>query len=258
VSIDGRTVLITGAAGGIGAATARRLAAHGARLVLLDVEREALISLGAELGGRAIAIPCDVTQEAQLMAAVRNARDRFGTIDVVIANAALDAIAPVAEMPAAIFDRVIEVNLLGTYRTVRSALPALPTSDGYILIISSLGAVIPPPYQSAYAASKAGLAAFGDSLRLELRASGTRVGVLYFGAVDTEHFRRGMAHPLMQRANARIPKSFTRPAPVEDAAAAIERAVDRRARRAVFPRSNAPMLWAPKAFQRMAERWISS
>ena len=256
--VEGRTVLITGAAGGIGAAAARLLAAHGARLVLIDIDREGIVSLATELGDAAVAVPADITSEVQVQEAVDTARDQFGGIDVVVANAAVDAVAPVAEMEPAVFDRVVEVNLLGTYRTVRAALPAMADRSGYVLIINSLGAVIPPPFQSAYAASKAGLVGFADSLRLELRGSGTRVGMLYFGAVDTEHFRTGMSHPLMQRANARLPKSFIRPAPVDDAAAAIERAIDRRSRRAVFPRSNAPMLWAPRAFQRLAERWISS
>ncbi|MGH2380902.1 MAG: hypothetical protein ACRDG7_06730 [Candidatus Limnocylindria bacterium] len=79
------------------------------------------------------------------------------------------------------------------------------------------------------------------------------MGVLYFGAVDTEHFRTGMAHPIMQRANARIPKSLTRPSTVDDAAGAIERVIERRTRRAVFPRSNLPMLWAPKMIQRVTD-----
>ncbi|MBA2556255.1 MAG: hypothetical protein H0V12_02745 [Chloroflexi bacterium] len=82
--------------------------------------------------------------------------------------------------------------------------------------------------------------AFADSLRLELRGSGATVGQLYFGAVDTEHFRTSMAHPLMERAQRRIPKTFVQPASVEDAAAAIQRAIERRSRRAVFPRSKRP------------------
>lgn len=111
---------------------------------------------------------------------------------------------------------------------------------------------------AALAASKAGVVAFADSLRLELRGSGATVGQLYFGAVDTEHFRTSMAHPLMERAQRRIPKTFVQPASVEDAAAAIQRAIERRSRRAVFPRSNALLVWAPQIMQRMVERRISN
>jgi NAD(P)-dependent dehydrogenase (short-subunit alcohol dehydrogenase family) len=257
-SMTGRVVMITGAAGGVGSATARLLAARGARLVLVDVRDDDLEAVAADLGDNALAASADITDIGQLDEVVRAALVRFGGIDVVVANAAIDAYASVAEIEPTIFDRVVEVNLLGTFRTVRTALPAMAGRHGHILIINSLGSIIAPPFLSAYAASKAGLAAFADSLRLELRGSGTTVGTLYFGAVDTEHFRTGMAHPLMQRANARIPKSLTSPSTVDDAAAAIERVIERRTRRAVFPRSNLPMLWAPKMIQRVTERWISN
>lgn len=258
MDIRGRTIMLTGAAGGVGAATARLLAARGANLVLVDVQEGTLAALARELGDPAMAAPADITDLPRLEAAVATARDRFGGIDVVVANAAVDAIAPIREIEPETFDRVVEVNLLGTFRTVRAALPAMGGRDGHILIVNSLGSIVAPPFQSAYAASKAGLAAFADSLRLELRGSETTVGMLYFGAIDTEHFRTGMAHPLMQRATARVPKSFTKAASPEDGAAAIARAIERRSRRDVFPRVNRPMLWAPKAMQRLAERWISN
>jgi NAD(P)-dependent dehydrogenase (short-subunit alcohol dehydrogenase family) len=258
VDLAGRTVLLTGAAGGIGAAAARRLAAAGCRLALVDIDRDRLEDLREEIGDLAIAAPADVSDLGQMEAAVAAAMDRFGQVSVVVANAAVDAIAPVSEIEPAAFDRVVEVNLLGTYRTVRAALPSVRAERGHILVINSLGSIVPPPFQSAYAASKAGISAFADSLRLELRGSGTTVGQLYFGAVDTDHFRAGMSHPLMERANRRIPKSFTRPDQPHDAAAAIQRAIEQRSRRSVFPRSNAPLLWAPQIIQRMVERRISN
>jgi len=258
MEIRGQTILLTGAAGGIGGAAARLLAARGARLVLVDVDDGPLATLSGELGDAALAVPADITDLSQLEEAVAAARDRFGGIDIVVANAAIDAIASVREIEPGTFDRVVEVNLLGTFRTVRAALPAMNARNGHILIINSLGSIVAPPFQSPYAASKAGLAALADSLRLELRGSGTTIGTLYFGAVDTEHFRTGMAHPLMQRANARVPKSFTKAASADEAAAAVARAIERRSRRDVFPGLNRPMLWAPKAMQRLAERWIST
>jgi len=258
VDIAGRTIMLTGAAGGVGAATARLLVARGANVVLVDVQAGPLAALAAELGDSAVGVAADITDLVRIEQAVATAQDRFGGIDVVVANAAVDAIAPISEIVPETFDRVVEVNLLGTFRTVRAALPAMEGRSGHILIINSLGSIVAPPYQSAYAASKAGLAAFADSLRLELRGSGATVGMLYFGAIDTEHFRTGMAHPLMQRVQARVPKSFTKAASADQGAAAIARAIRRRSRRDVFPRVNRPMLWAPKAMQRMAERWIST
>lgn len=256
--LTARTVLLTGAAGGIGAAAARTLAMAGSRLILIDIDRDRLEALREEIGDAAIAISADISDLKQMEAAVAAGLARFGSLSVVVANAAIDAYAPISEMDPTAFDRIIQVNLLGTHRTVRAALPALRDERGHILIINSMGSIVPPPFMSAYAASKAGISAFADSLRLELRGSGTTVGQLYFGAIDTEHFRTGMSHPLMQRANKRIPRSFMKASSAEDAAAAIERAIRRRSRRAVFPRSNAPLLWAPQIIQRLMERRISN
>jgi NAD(P)-dependent dehydrogenase (short-subunit alcohol dehydrogenase family) len=258
MKLAGRTVLLTGAAGGIGAAAARRLAAVGARLILVDTDRERLERLGQEIGGAALAVPADVTDLREMQDAVE-AGERLGQpVSVVVANAAIDAIGPISEIDPTLFDRVVEVNLLGTFRTVRAALPHLIAEGGHILLINSMGSIVSPPFQAAYAASKAGVAAFADSLRIELRGTGVTVGQLYFGAIDTEHFRTGMAHPLMRRAIRRIPRSFTKAVPPESAAYALQRAIERRARRVAFPGSNAVVLWAPQLIGRAIESRISN
>lgn len=258
MNLSGRTVLLTGAAGGIGAATARELAAAGCRLVLLDVEAAGLEAVARDLGEIAIAVRADVTDLAQVESAVAAGRDRFGPIGVVIANAAIDEIAPIAEIDPAAFDRVVAVNLGGAFRTVRAALSDIVAERGHVLLVNSLGSLVPPPYQAAYAASKAGISALADSLRIELRDSRATVGQIYFGAVDTEHFRAGMGHPLMQRANRRIPASFTKPAPVADAARAVRSAIERRKRTVAFPGSGRPLLLAPQLIRPMVERRIST
>lgn len=259
MELRGRTVLLTGAAGGIGSAIARELAGVGCSLVLVDIDAEGLEAVQREIGESSLAVPADVTDLGQLEAAVAAGRDRFGAaVSVVIANAAIDAIAPLSEIEPAAFDRAVAVNLMGAFRTARAALPDLRAERGHILFVNSLGSVAPALYQAAYAASKAGIAAFADSLRIELRESGATVGQIYFGAVDTEHFRTGMAHPLMQRANRRIPKSFMKAASAADAAVAVRRAIERRSRTAVFPRSNAPLVWAPQLLRPLLERRIST
>jgi len=257
MELRGRTVLLTGAAGGIGAATARELAAAGCRLVLVDIDEARLEAIGTEIGEQAIAIRADVTDLAQLEAAVAAGRTRFGPISVVVANAAIDAIAPVATIDPADFDRVVAVNLTGTFRTIRAALSDVVAERGHILLVNSLGSIMPALYQAAYASSKAGISALADSLRVELRDSGATVGQMYFGAVDTDHFRTGMAHPLMQRANRRIPASFMKPASAAEAAIALRTSITRRKRTAVFPRSNRPLLWAPQLIRPLIERRIS-
>jgi NAD(P)-dependent dehydrogenase (short-subunit alcohol dehydrogenase family) len=256
--MNGRRVLLTGAAGGIGSATARRLAAHGARLALVDVDGDPLEALGADLGDAAATYRVDITDLTALERVVSDASSRWGGLDVVIANAGMDLIGPLAELSPAAFDRCIEVNVLGTWRTIRAALPAMRGPDGYVLVVSSGGVFLPPPFQGPYTASKAAMGALADTLRIELRESGTRVGVIYFGAVDTEHARRSINDPLMQRAIRRVPKSFLSYAPAAGAAEAIERAILRRARSAVFPRSNAPMMHLPGVAKRAMERWFNS
>jgi NAD(P)-dependent dehydrogenase (short-subunit alcohol dehydrogenase family) len=256
-AMDGRTVLLTGAANGIGAATARRLAANGARLALVDIDADPLEALGAELRDAAVTYSVDITDLAALEHVVSDATSRFGGLDVVIANAATDLIGPLADLPPEAFDRCIEVNVLGTWRTMRAALPAMRGRDGYVLVVSSGGVFVPPPFQGPYTASKAALGAMADTLRVELMGSGTRVGVIYFGSIDTEHARRSLSDPLMQRATRRVPKSFLRSVPADGAADAIERAILRRARSAVFPRSNAPMMHLPAFAKRYMERWFA-
>ncbi len=254
-----RTVLLTGAAGGIGSAIARELARQGCSLVLVDIDADGLDALQREMGGAAVAVTADVTDLAQLEAAVAAGRERFGgPVSVAIANAAMDAIAPLAEIEPAEFDRVVAVNLLGAFRTARAALPDVRTHDGNILFVNSMGSIMPAPYQAAYAASKAGISALADSLRIELRDSGATVGQIYFGAVDTEHFGTGMAHPLMVRATRRIPKSFMQASPPADAAVAARKAIEKRARTAVFPGSNRLMLSAPQLLRPMIERRLST
>jgi len=148
VSIAGKTVLITGAANGIGVASARRLAGAGAGIVLVDVERDKHRALADEIGPEAMAYVADVSDRAGLDAAVAAGVERFGGIDVVIAGAAIDAIGPVAELDDATFTRVIEVNLLGTWRTVRATLPQLRERRGYVLVVSSGSAVVQGPFEA--------------------------------------------------------------------------------------------------------------
>lgn len=239
VRLAGRSVLITGAADGIGAATARALVEGGASVVLVDIQAEKLHALEAELGRRALSFEADVTDEDALATAVAAGIERHGGIDVVVAGAAIDAIAPAGELDDATFTRIIEVNLLGTWRTVHATLAELRRRQGYLLVISSGSALVQGPYEGAYNASKAGIAALANTLRLEERRHGVSVGVAYFGLVATEHGLRSVNHPLMQDVFARAPRllrdAALRAAPVDAAATALVRGIERRARQIVFP-----------------------
>jgi NAD(P)-dependent dehydrogenase (short-subunit alcohol dehydrogenase family) len=240
--IRDKTVLLTGAARGIGADAARRLGARGARLGLVDRDAEELELRAAELAehSEVLALPADVTDTEALAGAVAATRERFGGIDVVIANAGISGEpAPVTTIDPAEFERVIEINLLGVWRTVRAALPDIVARRGYVLPIASVAAVVPCPLVAAYAASKHGVEGFADSMRMELAHTGTRVGVGYFSFIDTDMVRSAFADPAASVGLRALPGFLSRPVPVGAAGKAIVRGVERRANHVYAPR------WVP-------------
>src|SRR5918992_1502835 len=155
-SVKGKTVFITGAARGIGAESARRLAARGANVALAGLEPEELERVAAQCGANAAWFECDVTDWSALERAVQGAVERFGGIDVVMANAGIAPAGMTRSIDPAAFERTLEVNLLGVWRTVRTCLPHVIERQGYVLVIASLGAPPPPPGMSAYPGGKAG------------------------------------------------------------------------------------------------------
>jgi NAD(P)-dependent dehydrogenase (short-subunit alcohol dehydrogenase family) len=252
--IEGRTVLITGAARGIGAATARRLHRAGARVVLAGLEPELLEQLAGELGDRALAVEADVTEVDDLERAAEAALERFGGIDVAIANAGIAYVGALATAPVEQVERTLAVNLLGVWRTDRVVLPQILERKGYLLNISSLAAASHAPLMGPYAAAKAGVEALSDSLRVETSPTGARVGCAYFGFIDTDLVRGGMAHPAPRALQGLIPAALRRPLPVEVAAAAIERGIRRRASRVWAPSYVRGALLARGIVQPLSER----
>jgi len=234
--VRGKTVLITGAARGIGAETARRLAARGARLSLVGLEPELLESVAAECGDAAW-FEADVTNRDALDGAVEGTLDRFGGIDVVMANAGIGGLGTMRGMEPSGWERVIEVNLLGVYRTVHACLPHVIERRGYVLPVASMAAAVHTPGMSAYSAAKAGVEALADSLRGEVAHLGVDVGVAYYSWIDTDMVRGADARPAAQfmRSKVRGPagKTFT----VEEAGEATAAGIEARARRIVVPRS---------------------
>jgi NAD(P)-dependent dehydrogenase (short-subunit alcohol dehydrogenase family) len=234
--VAGRTVFVTGAARGIGAATARRLHAAGANVSLVGLEPDRLAALTDELGPRAAWFEADVTDYDAVRGAVEGTIARFGRIDVAIANAGIQFMGRMATMPREHFERTLEVNLLGTWRTDRAVLDEIVRNRGYLLNISSLSAASHTPLMGAYTASKAGVEAMTDCLRVELHHTGARVGCAYFGFIDTDLVKASFAHPSTVGLTATLPKFIADPAPLPLAIDAIERGVARRSAR----------LWAPR------------
>ena len=238
--VNGRTVFITGAARGIGAATAERLHGKGANVALVGLEPERLEALAARLGDRAAAFEADVTDFDALQRAVAGTVERFGGIDVAIANAGIAFPGALASSPIEQVERTLAVNLLGVWRTDRAVIEQITDRRGYLLNISSLSAVAHAPLMGPYTCAKAGVEALTDALRMETAPSGARVGCAYFGFIDTDLVRASYAQPSAALLNKQSPGFLRNPAPLSSAVDAIERGIERRA----------PRLWAP--------RWIGA
>jgi NAD(P)-dependent dehydrogenase (short-subunit alcohol dehydrogenase family) len=249
--ISGRRILITGAARGIGAATAKRLHARGAHLVLAGIEPDLLARTASECGD-ALAVVCDVRDREQVDAAVEAAVEHLHGLDVVIANAGVAAQLPLVGGDPDVFERTIEVNLLGVYYTLRAAGSHIAHPQGYALAISSLAAALHPPLLGAYCASKAGVEALADSLRIELASTGARVGVAYFSYLDTDMVRQGFDTAASKRLSETRAGRLS-VAPLDAGIDAIERGIARRARRVVAPRWVAAVLPARMLAQRVIE-----
>jgi NAD(P)-dependent dehydrogenase (short-subunit alcohol dehydrogenase family) len=250
-ALQGRRVLITGAARGIGAATARRLYQRGARVALAGIEPDLLAKVASECGDAA-ALACDVREREQVEAAVEAAVQQLGGLDVVIANAGIAAQLPIVGGDPTVFERTLAVNTLGVYYTLRAAGPHIAHPRGYALASSSLAAAVHPPLLGAYSASKAAVEALADALRIELASSGARVGVTYFAELDTDMTARGFGTEAARRVNAaRGP--WSRVTPLEVGIDAIERGIVRRSRRVVAPRWVAALLPVRMAVQRVVE-----
>ncbi|WP_354700940.1 SDR family oxidoreductase [Paraconexibacter sp. AEG42_29] len=193
-SMNGKVVLITGGARGVGAEVARRLRRQGAKLVLTDLDVEPLNALAAELGSdHVVGVVADVCDLASMEAAVAEGVERFGGIDVVMANAGIASYGSVLAVDPETFKRVLDVNVLGVFHTVRAALPSVIERQGYVLVVSSLAAYTASPGLAAYHASKAGAEYFANTLRLEVAHHGVDVGSAHMCWIDT---------PLVQDAKA--------------------------------------------------------
>jgi len=241
--ISGQVVLITGAARGIGAAAAKQLAAQGAKVALVGLEPDELAKVAAACGPDAAWFEADVTDTAAIETAVQGTVERFGGIDVVIANAGIGAGGSVRDIDPAAWERVIEVNLLGSWRTIRAALPHVIERRGYVLQIASVAALAHPPFMSAYCASKAGVEAFADCLRTEVAHLGIDVGVAYFSWIDTDMVRGADAHPGISGVRQKLGRGpLSKTYPLADVADAVARGIERRARHVMVPSSIRAML----------------
>jgi len=239
--LAGQVVVVTGAARGIGALTARRLAARHAQVALLGLEPGELARVSACCGPSSRWWEADVTDEHALADVAAAARDAYGRIDVVVANAGIAIGGPFIHTDARAFARVIEVNLLGSVATARAFLPALLESRGYLLQVASLAALAPAPMMTAYCASKSGVEAFAHALRAEVAHHGVRVGVAYLSWIDTDMVRGADENAALRELRAGLPFPIGRTNPAGPAVDALVAGIAKRAPRVYAQRWLPPM-----------------
>ena len=259
MNLERRACLITGAAQGIGAATAEALARRGARLVLADVQADRVREVAERLPTEAIGIEMDVRDQDAVDAGVATAAEHFGGLDVLVNNAGVGLARSVPDLDDELWQLTIDVNLTGPYRLVKAALPELRRSRGHIATVASMAARQWVPRLAHYSATKAGVAAFSETLRIELADDGIGITTVYFGTIDTPMVQRGVTSPDItpqMRRNLEVGRKlgFAPLVPVERAGEAIARGIEE-GRRAVFvPRRSWLMFHLSTPIQRVFER----
>ena len=237
--LSGKVALVTGAARGIGLATAGALVARGASVAIVDLDASAAEQAAAQVhDSRAIGLAGDVTDRGAMQRAVATVVERFGGLDVVVANAGIASRgATFRAMSSESFERVLDVNLMGVYRTVEAALPEIVRRRGHVVVISSIYAFTNGIGAVPYAMSKAAVEQFGRALRVELVQHGASASVAYFGFIDTEMVHQAIdADPLVDEMLATFPKVLHKRLPPAKAGEAIVRGIERRSPRIIRPR----------------------
>ena len=232
-----RVFFITGAAQGIGLEVARMAHARGAAVVLTDVEGSGVERAAELVGPRTLGLVADVRDLGQIEAAFDAAVERFGRVDVVVANAGIaPEITTVRSADPEDWERVVDVNLFGVWRTVQAGLPQVLANRGQFVLVSSSYAFMNGVLNSPYATAKAGVEALGRALRAELMPRGASATVAYFGWIRTELVRKAFDDPIVDRMrHEAVPSLLTRRIPVRRAGRAIINGVENRSPRVIAP-----------------------
>jgi NAD(P)-dependent dehydrogenase (short-subunit alcohol dehydrogenase family) len=237
-NLNGKVALITGAARGIGYETARQVHMRGASVAVLDLDATQASEAAERIGPRAIGIAADVTDQGAMMAAVAEVVERFGGVDVAVANAGIaqSRLATVRGISGEEWERVFEVDLLGVWRTVRAALPQIVERRGQMVVISSVYAFANGMGNTPYAVAKAGVESLGRALRVELAPHGASATVAYFGWVDTKLVQDAFAQPDAGRMQELSPDFLLKRITPDEAAAGLVRGIEERAPRVFVPK----------------------
>jgi NAD(P)-dependent dehydrogenase (short-subunit alcohol dehydrogenase family) len=235
-----KTILITGASSGIGRATALRLAEYGATVALAARNAETLGEVQQQIGGKALALPTDVTVAEDVAHAVDRTVERFGKLDILICSAGLSMRAYFEGSRLDAMERVMRVNFFGTLYATHFALPHVKQARGSLVAISSLTGKRGIPSYAIYGASKFAVRGLYEALRVELAGDGVHVGVVSPAFVDTP-LRRNVLGPDGQPWREPPPPPF-RIWPVEKCVDRVVRLIARRRRQALLPWFTGPLL----------------
>ncbi|MEV0528352.1 SDR family oxidoreductase [Streptomyces sp. NPDC050439] len=228
VSLEGQVAVVTGAARGVGELLARKLSARGAKIALVGLEPDELKQVAGRLHTEAEAWHADVTDHDAMARVAQEVKERFGKVDIVVANAGVANGGPFVESDPVAWRRVIEVNLIGSAVTGRAFLPVLMESRGYLLQIASLAAITPAPMMTAYCASKSGVEAYAHCLRAEVGYKGVKVGVGYLSWTDTDMVRGADENDVMRELRQRLPWPSNKTYPLGPAVDRIVAGIERR------------------------------
>ena len=265
-SLQGKSVVITGAASGIGEALAHASAARGARLLLADIDAQglervvtAIRSTGAQCSG----LVTDTGHEAAIHTLAQTAQDRLGGADVVVNNAGVGLMAPVDKLRTADAQWLMNINFWGVVHGCQAFLPQLRQRPDTVLVnISSIFAMVSIPTQSIYNASKAAVRGFSDALREELRGSGVDVLCVHPGGIKTNIANKARITDVSMVADSdeEIRDNFTKLArtTAQQAAAVIIDAIESRKTRVLIGADAKFMDWLFRLFPARASHWISN
>ena len=236
--LNGKVALVTGAARGIGFETARQLHLRGASVAVLDLDAEEAREAAERIGSRAIGLSADVTDQNAMFAAVAEVVEKFGGLDVAVANAGIaqKQFATARGISGEEWERVFEVDLLGVWRTVRAALPQIVERRGQMVVVSSVYAFANGMGNTPYAVAKAGVEALGRSLRVELAPHGASASVAYFGWVDTKMVQDAMDQESSGRIKELSPDFLLKRITPAEAGAGLVRGIEERAPRIFVPK----------------------
>ena len=243
LELTGRVVLVTGAARGLGREISTLAHAHGAHIALTGRTLAPLEELADELGHRTAAFHADVSDPASLQRAADAAARHFGGIDVVVANAGIAApTQSLLSIDPDDFERIVDIDLLGQWRTLRATLPHVVARGGHVVVVASIFAFLNGALNASYAASKAGVEQIVRAARVELAPHGATAGIAYLGFIDTELIADAFGQEHLQALRRAVPSFLTDPMPAAAAARAVVDGIEARSPRITAPRWVGPAL----------------